>query len=117
MSKAWMPFFVSDYLGDTGHLNHEEHGVYLLAIMHYWQTGKPLPANAKQLLLICRCFDAAKFDQIWETVSKFFTRSGGTWTHKRIDEELEKAKKLSETRRLNGGKGGASTASKRGSNC
>ena len=41
-SDAWMPFYVTDYLGDTGHLSGPEHGAYLLLLFHYWRTG-PLP--------------------------------------------------------------------------
>lgn len=108
MSKAWMPLYVADYLADTGHFNHEEHGVYVLAIMHYWQTGKPLPANAKQLQSICRCFALAKFEQIWSNVSTCFTLTPEGWRHKRVDAELDKAFQLSEKRRESGKKGGRS---------
>jgi uncharacterized protein YdaU (DUF1376 family) len=128
MSKAWMPFYVADYLGDTGHLTWEEHGVYFLAIIHYWQTGKPLPitggANAlaiarakggasnKQLMMICRCPDAAKFAELWETVSKLFELTPEGWRHKRIEEELEKARIKTEKLRANGIKGGLKTIEK-----
>lgn len=107
MSKAWMSFYVGDYLADTGHLDHEEHGVYMLAIMHYWQTGQPLPANEKQLLAICRCFAPKRFKKIWETVSRFFYLTDEGWRHKRIDAELLKAAQLSEKRAEAGKKGGA----------
>lgn len=100
-----MPLYVADYLADTGNLDHEEHGVYLLAIMHYWQTGKPLP-NDKQLLCICRCFASDKFEQIWSRVSVFFTLTEDGWIHKRIEEELKKAENISQKRRLAGSKGG-----------
>jgi uncharacterized protein YdaU (DUF1376 family) len=132
MSKAWMPFYVADYLGDTGHLTYEEHGVYLLAILHYWQTGKPLPINGgaiaranavaiaranggasnQQLMMICRCPDPAKFAELWETVSKLFTLTPEGWRHKRIDTELEKARIKTEKLRANGIKGGQKTIEK-----
>lgn len=124
MSKAWMPLYVADYLADTGHLDHEEHGVYLLAIMHYWQTSRPLPAyqanaqaiatanaqaNKKQLQSICRCFASDKFDQIWSNVSQFFVLTPEGWVHPRIEQELAKASQLSEKRKEIGKKGGKTT--------
>ena len=106
MSKAWMPLYVADYLADTGHFDHEEHGVYILCIMHYWQTGKPLPTERKQLLSICRCFASERFDQIWCNVSKCFELVDHRWVHHRIDKELEKTRQLSEKRRESGKQGG-----------
>lgn len=112
MAKAWMPFYIADYLADTGHLDHEEHGVYVLAIFHYWQTEKPLPDNVKQLLSICRCFDKAKFEQIWSVVSSLFVLTENGWIHERIERELEKAKNISESRKLAGSKGGKNKQAK-----
>ena len=41
----YMQLYVADYLADTMHLTTEEHGAYLLLIMNYWQTGKPIKEN------------------------------------------------------------------------
>lgn len=98
MAKAWMPFYVADYLADTGHLSHEEHGIYFLALLHYWQTEQPLTANAEQLQMICRCFDKQKFSKLWSTVGDLFVLKGQVYHHKRMDVELLKSKKLSEIR-------------------
>lgn len=98
MAKAWMPFYIADYLADTGHLTAEQHGIYILSLFHYWQTEQPLTANAEQLQMICRCLDAAKFEQQWNVVSLLYVRDGETWRHSRMDKELLKASKLSETR-------------------
>lgn len=40
MPNTWMPFFTGDYLKNTMHLSAEEHGAYLLMILHYWSHGK-----------------------------------------------------------------------------
>ncbi len=98
MAKAWMPFYIADYLADTGHLTAEQHGIYVLSLFHYWQTEQPLTANAEQLQMICRYFDAAKFEQQWCVVSEFYVLDGHVWRHLRMDKELLKAHKLSETR-------------------
>ena len=114
MAKAWMPFYIADYLADTGHLSHEEHGIYVLSLFHYWQTEQPLIANATILLRVCRCFDTAKFDQLWETVSQFYYLKDGYWHHKRMDEEIFKANKLSKQRAKAGSKGGVAKALAKG---
>ena len=98
MAKAWMPFYIADYLADTGHLTTEQHGAFVLSLFHYWQSNQPLPANALQLQMICRCMDAAKFVQIWDVVSMFYIRDGDSWRNTRMDKELAKAHKLSEIR-------------------
>ena len=51
MSRPWMPFYTADYRADTAHLGALEHGIYLLLIMHYWQTGS-LPDDDAQLARI-----------------------------------------------------------------
>lgn len=98
MAKAWMPFYIADYLADTGHLTTEQHGAFVLSLFHYWQSNQPLPANAVQLQMICRCMDAAKFVQIWDVVSMFYIREGDSWRNNRMDKELAKAHQLSQTR-------------------
>src|SRR3954469_11371826 len=89
MKRAWMPLYVGDYLGDTGHLTTTQHGAYLLLMMHYWRKGG-LPDDDKQLSKITKL----PF-KIWaeyrETLQDFFHEAGGDpWKHKRIEEELFK---------------------------
>lgn len=86
MSPPWMPLYVADYLGDTGHLSTIEHGAYLLLIMHYWQTGS-LPDDERKLARIAR-MTGEQWDDVRDTMADMF---GPGWTHKRIDAELTHA--------------------------
>jgi uncharacterized protein YdaU (DUF1376 family) len=95
MKLRWMPLDVADYRADTAHLGALEHGVYLLLIMHYWQTGN-LPDDDEKLARIC-CCTRTEFRRVKPTISKFFLPG---WKHKRIEQELEKARKISEKRSL-----------------
>lgn len=111
MSRGWMPMYWGDYFAKTGHLTTLEHGVYLLLLGHYWATGKPFHlANA---YAIARANDTATRTATDKVVSEFFPqRDDGLCRNKRIDEELEKAKRLTEVRRSAGAKGNASQRKK-----
>ena len=102
MSKAWMPLYVGDYLADTGHLTTLQHGAYLLLIMHYWQHGS-LPDDAAAVARICRLTG-----RVWSSnclaIASMFEQPG--WHHKRIDAELQRAKEISDKRKVYGAIGG-----------
>src|SRR5262245_28700888 len=93
MNLPWMPLYIADYRADTAHLGAAEHGAYLLLIMHYWQTGG-LPGEDKQLSRIA-CMSPSEWRKARPTISALF-KDG--WRHKRIDEELAKAKDVAAAR-------------------
>jgi uncharacterized protein YdaU (DUF1376 family) len=95
-----MPLYVGDYLAKTGHLTTIQHGAYLLLIMHYWANGK-LPTSDKELMAIAR-MTHDEWSSNCYAIAKFFNAN---WQHSRIDEELEKSKKISNSRSLAGLKG------------
>ncbi len=95
-----MPFYPGDYLASTGHLTTEQHGAYLLLIFHYWINGG-LPTSDRELMAIAR-LSPSKWYGNRMAIASFFTTG---WRHKRIDAELNKAKKISEGRALAGLKG------------
>jgi len=82
-----MPLYISEYLADTAHFSTLTHGAYLLLIMNYWQTEKPLPNDDKKLAAITR-LSMANFKKINTDLKKMFFTSEGRLVHKRIEKEL-----------------------------
>jgi uncharacterized protein YdaU (DUF1376 family) len=105
MKRPWMPLYVGDYLGDTGHLTTAQHGAYLLLMMHYWRKGE-LPDDDRQLSKITKL--PLKTWCCYRAVLQDFFHSG--WKHKRIDAELERMMRVSEKRAIAGQKGGLGSA-------
>ena len=94
----YMQLYVADYLADTMHLNVDQHGAYLLLIMNYWQTGKPLPDNDQRLQCVCRT-SAEHWEELRPALEEFFVIKDGYWYHNRLDKDLEKVKSKSESAR------------------
>ena len=105
MKRPWMPLYVGDYLGDTGHLTTAQHGAYLLLMMHYWRKGE-LPDDNSQLAKITKLPLRTWCD--YHPVLQNFFHDG--WKHKRIDMELERMMRVSEKRAIAGQKGGLGSA-------
>lgn len=97
----YMPFFCADYMADTRHLSTEEHGAYLLLIIAYWQTGRPLPADDARLARLAGLSNE-RWTDVQRTLNPFFTVVDGEWRHGRIDAELEKARSKSEKAKIAG---------------
>jgi uncharacterized protein YdaU (DUF1376 family) len=105
MNRPWMPLYVGDYLGDTGHLTTTQHGAYLLLMMHYWRKGE-LPDDDRQLSKIAK-LPLKTWCEYRATLQDFFYEG---WKHKRIDAELAKMMRVSEKRAIAGQKGGIGSA-------
>jgi uncharacterized protein YdaU (DUF1376 family) len=105
MKRPWMPLYVGDYLGDTGHLTTAQHGAYLLLMMHYWRKGE-LPDDDRQLSKITK-LPLRTWNEYRPVLEDFFHDG---WRHKRIDAELERMVRVSEKRSLAGQKGGLGSA-------
>jgi uncharacterized protein YdaU (DUF1376 family) len=108
MKRAWMPLYIGDYLGDTGHLTTTQHGAYLLLMMHYWRKDE-LPDDDKQLAKITK-LPLKVWTEYRETIQAFFYDG---WRHKRIDEEIYKMMTTSEKRSRAGYLGGIKSAMSR----
>lgn len=109
---TYMPLVIGDYLKDTMHLTAEQHGAYLLLLMHYWQRG-PLPNDDAILAAIAR-MEPARWLANRQLIASFFLANDQQWNHKRVDEELERATKLQQ-RAIAGGTARANSAT-RGAN-
>jgi uncharacterized protein YdaU (DUF1376 family) len=105
MNRPWMPLYVGDYLGDTGHLTTAQHGAYLLLMMHYWRKGE-LPDDDRQLSKITK-LPLTTWCEYRPTLQGFFYEG---WKHKRIDAELQKMLCVSQKRAIAGQKGGIGSA-------
>lgn len=110
-APPWMPFYVADYLADTGHLTTCEHGAYLMLICHYWQNGG-LPPEPARLARICR-MTAKQWSEIEATMADLF---GPEWRHKRIDFELANASETMSKRSAAGKAGASARYGKRNAN-
>jgi uncharacterized protein YdaU (DUF1376 family) len=105
MNRPWMPLYVGDYLGDTGHLTTAQHGAYLLLMMHYWRKGE-LPGDDRQLCKITKL--PLKTWCAYRPILQDFFHDG--WKHKRIEAELTRMVRVSEKRAVAGQKGGIGSA-------
>jgi len=89
----YIQLYVADYLADTMHLTTEEHGAYLLIIMNYWQTGKPIPES--RLNSVARLSND-RWNSVKDSLNEFFTvDENNRWIHERIDQDLVKVKSKS----------------------
>ena len=83
---AWMPLYVGDWDGDTGHLDCEQDGAYGRLIRWYWRKG-PLPDDDAALARIIR-MDLKRWRKIRPVIAAFFVVADGQWRQKRVDLEL-----------------------------
>lgn len=112
--KAYLPLFAGDYLADTLNFTVEEHGAYLLALIHQWNSG---PYDEEELRLVLR-FQRKKFSKIFAKLSpKLEQTENGKWYSKRLEAERAKALKISEKRSKAGKRGAESKWGSADTNC
>lgn len=98
MSFASMPLYTGDYLRDTRHLTPLRHGVYLLALMHCWDSQGPMPIDEQECSGICNCRSADEVDALRYVLDRYFVRMDDGWYNKRMTEEVARWEKVSKAR-------------------
>ena len=87
-SLPYMQLYVSDYLADTAHLSASQHGAYMLLLMNYWQRGKPLDNSNDRLAFVAR-LSPEEWLETKSVLAEFFQIDGDTWSHSRIERDLQ----------------------------
>lgn len=88
-SATWMPLYIGDYLADTGHLSTEQHGAYLLMLMHEWRTG-PLSNDERVLASVARVDLRTWRTKIAPVIMQFFSHTDHGLVQKRLTKEKER---------------------------
>jgi uncharacterized protein YdaU (DUF1376 family) len=93
----YMPLWINDYLGDTLLLSAEQHGCYLLLLMHMWNAGGSLPNDVKKLAWICKVSPSRWKTLIAPALDQYFAKEelsdGDVIQNRRLSEELQKSRK------------------------
>jgi uncharacterized protein YdaU (DUF1376 family) len=98
----WMPIYIGDYLRDTVELSAEEHGAYVLLLMHYWQKNGEIGSDVDRLSRVARVNEkTCSF-----ILGYYFELIDGNYRNKRADEEMENAANRRNAASENGKKGG-----------
>lgn len=98
MSFAFMPLYSGDYLRDTRHLTPLRHGVYLLLLMHCWDSRGPVPLDEQEAAGVANCRSADEVEALRYVLNRFFTRMEDGWYNRRIQREIERAESISRVR-------------------
>lgn len=105
MSFAFLPLYTGDYIRDTRHLTPLRHGVYLLALMHCWDSKGPMPLDEQECAGICNCRSADEIEAMRYVLGRFFVRMDDGHYNERMQKEVERSENISSARADAGRKG------------
>jgi uncharacterized protein YdaU (DUF1376 family) len=101
MNRPWMPFYVADFQIDTLELRADELGVYMVLLCLAWRREGALPSDPDALKsMVKRClseFHGHTFNRIVPKLLRryFYQDAAGDWRQKRVEKELQMARKCS----------------------
>src|SRR5262245_14561 len=108
MSFQYMPLYTGEYLRATRHLTPEEHGIYLLLLMHCWDLKEPVPLDERKQCGIVNARSGGEIESLRRVLREFFVRMDDGWYNKRIKKEIERFETISTSRSTAGAKGAKS---------
>lgn len=108
-TDVWMPLYIGDYLADTAHLTTEQHGAYMLLLMHQWRVGH---FSEEQMTAICRSASSTAWAPVKHLLS---TDADGLLYSMRCDEEKARSLAKRATYAERASKGGRALKEKRAS--
>jgi len=98
----WYAHYPADYMKHTDHLSMLEDSAYRRLLDSYYAKGKPLSADPKHLLSICRAFASEEQNAVMSVINQFFVLKGKFYHNERADKEIEKAEIISQIRKTSG---------------
>ena len=84
--------YIGDYLRDTLRLSMIQDGAYGRLIDVYYAEEKPLPLKKDEIYQMARATSKAEREAVDTVLDRFFKEMPDGYHHKRIDEEIGKAK-------------------------
>ena len=84
------PFHIGDYLRDTRGLSLAEHGAYLMLILEYYSSGKPLKADLPYIYKVAGAHSSFERKVVDRVLGRYFRNGHGLYQHSRIDAEIER---------------------------
>lgn len=109
--RPFMQLYVSDFVGDTLMLSAEHVGAYMLLLIALWNADGTLPNDERKLARVAR-LSLKKWRSVASDLMPFFDVTPETITHGRLQKELQKSARQSQSRASAGAMGGAATALK-----
>jgi uncharacterized protein YdaU (DUF1376 family) len=104
-TDIWMPWYVTDYMRDTGEMTVEEDCFYRRALDQCWIRRGGIPTEAARLCALLR-FTPGQFKRCKWILERFFYKCEDGYRNSRLDLELVKASVRKEIAAENGRRGG-----------
>jgi uncharacterized protein YdaU (DUF1376 family) len=98
MSFQYMPLYTGDYLRDTRFLTPLKHGIYLLSLIHCWDSKGPMPLDEQEAAGICNCRSADEIEALRYVLGRFFVCNEYGHFNIRMQKEIERSESISGAR-------------------